>query len=46
MNAKLIINNIEIKLGHRQLEEIVFSINDEPALREVGDDVDPEEEDE
>ncbi len=35
MNAKLIINNLAITLGHRQLEEIVFSLHDEPAMRDV-----------
>ena len=35
MNAKLIINNIEVTLGHRQLEDLVFGLNDEPAMRDV-----------
>ncbi len=35
MNAKLIINNIGVTLGHRQLEEVVFCLNDEPAMRDV-----------
>jgi hypothetical protein len=35
MNARLIINDREVLLGHRHLEEFVFTLNDEPAMREI-----------
>ncbi len=35
MNARLIINNIEIVLGFRELEEIVFTLEDSPDKKAV-----------
>lgn len=35
MNARLIINNREVLLGHRHLEEFVFTLDDDPAMREI-----------
>ncbi len=35
MNAKLIVNDIVVDLGHQALEEIVFFLNDEPAMQDI-----------
>jgi len=35
MNARLIINNIEIVLGFRELEEIAFTLDDSPDKKDV-----------